>query len=426
MIFKINPCSANGSTDVPASKSHSIRAIAFASLSEGESLIYNLLDSNDSNTALKVYESFGAKISKDNQKIKIKGFNGKPKVPDKTIDVANSGTTCRIALGTAVLLSDGYASFDGDPQTRSRPMRPLLNALKNLGAKFKSETQNGKLPLSVTGPWVGGSTKVDGITSQFTTSILMNAPFGINNTHVQPLNLNEKPYVEMTLWWLDKLGLNFSHHNLEEFDLPGGQTLKNFEIEVPADFSSAAFLAAAGALPGGNVTLRGLDLTDPQGDKVFFDILESMGAEIKKHVDGSIQVSSNKLVGGEFDLNDTPDLLPILSILGSFAEGETKIVNVPQARIKETDRITSMRSVIEDLGGRAKETEDGLTIYGEGLVGGKTKGYNDHRIVMSSAIAGMESKNPVEIDTAEAISITFPDFTSKMQDLNVCIQTKNE
>ena len=220
--------------------------------------------------------------------------------------------------------------------------------------------------------------------------------------------------------------MNFSHHNLEEFDLPGGQTLKNFEIEVPADFSSAAFLAAAGALPGGNVTLRGLDLTDPQGDKVFFDILESMGAEIKKHVDGSIQVSSNKLVGGEFDLNDTPDLLPILSILGSFAEGETKIVNVPQARIKETDRITSMRSVIEDLGGRAKETEDGLTIYGEGLVGGKTKGYNDHRIVMSSAIAGMASKNPVEIDTAEAISITFPDFTSKMQDLNVCIQTKNE
>lgn len=425
MIFKISPGNAYGYTSVPASKSHSIRAIAFASLSEGESIIANLLDSNDTNTAIKVYKSFGAEISKNNKNIRIKGFNGNPKFPNKTIDVANSGTTCRIAIGTAVLLSDGYANFDGDSQTRKRPMGPLLYALKNLGATIKSDTQDGKLPVSVAGPWIGGSTKVDGITSQFLTSILINAPFGIDTTHIKPFNLNEKPYVEMTLWWLEKLGLNFTHHNLEEFHIPGGQTLKDFKIDVPADFSSAAFLAAAGALPGGNVTLSGLDFSDSQGDKIFFKILESMGAIIKKHTDGSIQVSSNKLIGGEFDLNDTPDLLPILSILGAFAEGETKIVNVPQARIKETDRITSMRSVIEDLGGRAKESEDGLTVYGEGLIGGRTTGYNDHRIVMSCAIAGLASKNAVEVDTAEAVSITFPDFTSKMQDLNISIQTQN-
>tara|TARA_B100000686_G_scaffold62691_1_gene67337 strand:- start:6032 stop:7312 length:1281 start_codon:yes stop_codon:yes gene_type:complete len=426
MIFKISPGNANGSTSIPASKSHSIRAIAFASLSEGESIISNLLDSNDSNSALKVYESFGAKISRDEEGLKIQGFNGKPKVPNSLINVGNSGTTCRIALGTAVLLDNQYAYFDGDSQTRNRPMGPLLYALKNLGANIKNETQNGNLPISIGGPWTGGSTKVDGITSQFTTSLLINAPFGLDNTYIEPFNLNEKPYVEMTLWWLDKLGLNFYHDNLDKFRIPGGQTLKSFEISVPADFSSAAFLAAAGALPGGNVRLSGLDFTDPQGDKYFFQILDSMGAKIMNHNDGSIQVTGNKLLGGEFDLNDTPDLLPILSILGAFAEGETRIVNVPQARIKETDRISSMRTVIEDLGGRVKESEHGLTIYGEGLLGGKTTGFNDHRIVMSCAIAGLASKNPVEVDTAEAVTITFPNFITKMQDINVSIQTQNK
>jgi 3-phosphoshikimate 1-carboxyvinyltransferase len=426
MIFKISPGNASGSTSVPASKSHSIRAIAFASLSEGESIITNLLDSDDSSSALKVYESFGARVSRNKKNTKIKGFNGNPKVSNSIINVGNSGTTCRIALGTAVLLENEYANFDGDSQTRNRPMGPLLSALKNLGAKIKSDAQSENLPISIGGPWNGGSTRIDGITSQFTTSLLINSPFGLNTTYIEPFNLNEKPYVEMTLWWLDKLGLQFSHDNLEKFEIPGGQTLKSFKTGVPADFSSAAFLAAAGALPGGNVRLSGLDFTDPQGDKIFFQILESMGAKVTNHNDGSIQVTGHNLTGGEYDLNDTPDLLPILSILGAFANGETRIVNVPQARIKETDRISSMKSVIEDLGGRAKESKDGLTIYGEGLTGGRTTGFSDHRIVMACAIAGLASTNPVEVDTAEATSITFPDFTDKMDDLNVNIQTQNK
>ncbi|MEE9257465.1 MAG: 3-phosphoshikimate 1-carboxyvinyltransferase, partial [bacterium] len=202
----------------------------------------------------------------------------------------------------------------------------------------------------------------------------------------------------------------------ERFTVPGGQSLGPFEIEVPADFSSAAFLVAAGALPGGDVLLEGLDLGDPQGDKAILEIVSEMGAEVSEEA-GALRVRSRALRGGEFDLNPTPDLLPVLAVLGAFAEGETRLLNVPQARIKETDRIAAMREVIEALGGGAEELPDGLIVQGGGLRGGKTRGFGDHRVVMSAAVAGLAAPRGVEVDTAEAMAITFPDFCERMASL---------
>jgi 3-phosphoshikimate 1-carboxyvinyltransferase len=327
-----------------------------------------------------------------------------------------------MGLGTAALLTDGEARFDGDTQTRRRPMGPLLDALSNLGASARSEGGDGMLPALVRGPWRGGRTQVDGTTSQFTSSLLLNAPFGEGESVIEPIDLNERPYVEMTLWWLDKLGLAYEREGYERFRVPGGQLLDGFEVEVPADFSSAAFLVAAGALPGGNVALEGLDLHDPQGDKAILEIVSEMGAKVVEEK-GIIRISSDGLRGSEFDLNATPDLLPVMAVLGAFAEGETRLVNVPQARIKETDRIAAMREVLESLGGAARELPDGLIVQGGGLRGGKAHGFGDHRVVMAAAVAGLAAPGGVEVDTAEAMGITFPDFPERMRALGADIIT---
>ena len=423
MILSVKPSIAKGTTGVPGSKSHSIRAVALASLASGKSTISNPLDSEDGLSAAGVYASFGAQIHKEEKVWSVEGFGARPKTPQGILDVGNSGTTCRMALGTAALLKEGEARFDGDSQTRKRPMGPLLDALQNLGATTQS-SNDGYLPVTVGGPWRGGRTKVDGTTSQFTSSLLLNAPFGEEASTIEPIDLNERPYVEMTLWWLDHLGLQYERDGYRSFMIPGGQTLSGFEIAVPADWSSAAFLVAAGALPGGDVTLQGLDLNDSQGDKEILRFAEEMGADVLITEEG-VRIRGNALRGGEFDLNATPDLLPVMAVLGGFADGETRLLNAPQARIKETDRISAMREVIEALGGEAKELADGIIIKGGGLKGGAVHGFGDHRIVMSAAVAGLAAPEGVSVDTAEAMAVTFPDFCERMASLGADIQTKD-
>ncbi len=423
MILTTKPSAARGATGVPGSKSHSIRAVAFAALAAGESTIRNALDSEDGRAAARVYQGLGAVVEKSAECWRVAGFGAKPHAPPGVLDVGNSGTTCRLALGTAALTHAGEARFDGDAQTRKRPMGPLLEALANLGARTRG-SGGGLLPVSVGGPWRGGRTEVDGSTSQFTSSLLLNAPFGEGESIVEPLSLNERPYVEMTLWWLDRLGLRYEREGYARFAVPGGQSLQGFEVEVPADWSSAAFLVAAGALPGGDVTLSGLDLRDPQGDKEILRFVEEMGARVCTGEAG-IRISAQALRGGEFDLNATPDLLPVMAVLGAFAEGETRLVNVPQARIKETDRIAAMRAVIEALGGEARELADGLIVRGGGLRGGAAHGFADHRVVMSAAVAGLAAREGTSVDTAEAMAVTFPDFCAHMSALGAKVQTRD-
>lgn len=423
MILSVKPSIAKGTTGVPGSKSHSIRAVAFASLASGRSAIFNPLDSADGLSAASIYASLGAEIRKEEEVWSVEGFAAQPKAPQGILDVGNSGTTCRMALGTAALIREGEACFDGDSQTRKRPMGPLLDALSNLGAKAQS-SNNGFLPATVSGPWRGGRTKVDGTTSQFTSSLLLNAPFGEETTTIEPIDLNERPYVEMTLWWLDRLGLKYERDEYHSFTVPGGQTLSGFKVTVPADWSSAAFLVAAGALPGGDVTLQDLDLDDSQGDKEILRFVEEMGADILITEDG-VRIRGDSLRGGEFDLNATPDLLPVMAVLGAFADGETRLVNTPQARIKETDRISAMREVIETLGGEASELADGIIIQGGGLKGGAVHGFGDHRVVMSAAIAGLAAPNGVSVDTAEAMAVTFPDFSERMASLGADMEKRD-
>jgi 3-phosphoshikimate 1-carboxyvinyltransferase len=416
-----------------------------AALAEGVSEIEYPLDSLDARSCVSVCRALGAEITEHrgpdpacpnpqdregNRLLRwtVRGLgdvlhrDGSFRVKDGAVlDVGNSGTTLFLALAVAAL-GKGPITFTGDEQIRRRGAEPLLQALAGLGVRVQS-SENGCVPITVCGPWKGGRVSLPCPTSQYLSAILIAAPLAPPGTITEidvPL-LNERPYIELTLSYLKAQGLSWeAAADFSWFRIKGGASYGAVNGPVPGDFSSAAFPGCAVMVSGRAVTLLGLDPEDPQGDKAFFNMIKSMGAgvEWKREHSGQwrLELSPARLKGGEFDLNDTPDLLPVMAVLGALAEGETALVNVAHARIKETDRIAVLREELEKLGADIRERPDGLLIRGGGgagtpaLRGGEVDGRGDHRIVMALAAAALGASGPVEIAGAESAAVTYPLF----------------
>jgi 3-phosphoshikimate 1-carboxyvinyltransferase len=299
--------------------------------------------------------------------------------------------------------------FTGDRQIRRRPLEPLIEAMNNLGADVFSTRNNGMAPVVVKGRLKGGETQLDAVTSQFLSSVLINAPLLENDTRIEVTRLNEAPYIDMTLWWLDKQSIRYRNENYRLFEIEGRQRYKPVKMAIPGDFSSATFFMVLAAISGGEFVLENLDMTDPQGDKAILPILESMGAKVS-YSDNTITIRGNQLVGRNIDMNAIPDALPAMAVAGCFAQGETRLLNVPQARLKETDRIHVMCCELQKMGADIEELDDGLIIRKSELRGCKVSGNEDHRVVMALAVAGLNSEGHTVIDTAEAVDVTFPEF----------------
>ena len=475
MTALIRPHNFTGLVRAPASRSHTIRRLLVAALADGVSEIEHPLDSLDARSCVSVCRALGAEITeyrhsdpgspnpKDEKGEKLlrwtirgigqgRSLSRKPAAP-RRCDVGNSGTTLFLALAAAALGNEPV-EFDGDEQIRRRSAGPLLEALTGLGVTVNSGP-NGCAPVSVCGPWKGGRVSLSCPTSQYLSALLLAAPLapaGVVTEIDIPL-LNERPYIEMTLSYLDSHNIPYkATPDFSYFRIPGGAVWKPVTGPVPADFSSAAFPAAAAAITGGPVTLLGLDPDDTQGDKAFFGILEKMGCGVKweqvpwKRVplgqpapDGmeaigvqsaglflaewQLTVSrSGPLSGGEFDLNATPDLLPALAVTACYAKGDTAIVNAAHARIKESDRIAVMAEELAKLGVKTTERPDGLIIHGSGGIfknagssaaaGGtyKTDGHGDHRVTMALACAALGCPLPVEIAGFESSRVSYPEF----------------
>ena len=413
MKIIVESSNLNGSIKIPASKSHTIRAVFIASLADGVSEVINPLESADGLSAVEACRCLGAEIKLLNDKWIVHGTGGNIRAVKKNIDVGNSGTTARFCTGSASL-GKGLITITGDAQTRKRPMQSLIDALNNLGADIKSIENNGRLPITVKGRLRGGKTEVSGMTSQFISSLLVNCPLSDGNSEIHVKDLNEKPYVGITLWWLNKQGIKYRQENLERFFIKGKQSYKPFKETVPADFSSATFFLCAGAITDSEITLKGLDMEDTQGDKRVVHILKDMGANIDITKE-RIKIKGGNLRGMEIDMNDIPDALPAMSVVGCIAEGKTILRNVPQARIKETDRIAVMREELSKMGADIEELPDGLIIRKSKLRGAKVSSHGDHRAVMSLSVAGLIAEGRTEIESAEAVNITFPDFIDLMK-----------
>jgi 3-phosphoshikimate 1-carboxyvinyltransferase len=363
----------------------------------------------------------GAQISTGADEWLVVGTGGELCVPDNIIDVANSGTTMRIALGSCALLRDGAAVLTGDAQIRRRTCGPLAQSLCDLGARTWSTRSNGCPPIVVEGRLRGGYTSIEAVSSQFLTSLLMNAPLADGDSTIDVKLLNEGPYVHMTLDWLRKQGIEVVQEGTTpgkdlRYRVKGGQQYRPVNRAIPADWSTATFFLGAAALGDNEIVLQGLDLNDTQGDRAVLGYLREMGAEVTVS-DNGIRVKGGDLVGREFDLNATPDALPMMAVMGCFARGTTRLVNVPQARLKETDRIAVMREELTKLGGKVTEMPDGLIIEESPLRGGDISGHGDHRVIMALAIAGTRAPGRTTVHGCEAMGVTYPGFVEAMTGL---------
>jgi 3-phosphoshikimate 1-carboxyvinyltransferase len=235
--------------------------------------------------------------------------------------------------------------------------------------------------------------------------------------------VNEAPYIQMTLDWMKSLGIQVDYAtDYSRFEIPGGQSWSGFDRPIAADFSSATFFLVAGAALDAEIELTGLDTGDSQGDKEVLDYLRRMGADIR--VDEArrvVRVRRGNLRGADLDLNRTPDALPAMAVAAALAEGTTRLLNTPNARLKETDRIAVMALELRKMGVEVEELPDGLVIQGrpEGLRASKElNGHGDHRIVMALSLAAMAARDgSSEISTAEAMAVTFPEFKNLMSGL---------
>jgi len=415
-----------GTVLIPGSKSHTIRAVAIASLAAGQSLIRNPLDSSDTQAAVACYRALGAGIDTSYPKLwKVMGTGGEITAPPEVIDVGNSGTTLRIAIGSAALAQAGRTTtFTGDEQIQTRPVGPLMDALNNLGAKCKSLKNNGKAPIKITGKLTGGKTTIAATTSQYLSSLLLCTPLAPNDTEIDVTLLNEPGYVQMTLDWLDKQQIKYEKQQMCRFRMNGNQSYRAFDETIPADFSSATFFLCAAAMSADEVTLLGLDFTDSQPDKAVVDYLKAMGADISIGPN-SVTVKAANLKGAELDMNKTPDALPAMAVTAAFAEGSTKLLNVPQARSKETDRIKCMAEELKKMNVDVEELPDGLIISGGRPKPAELHGWADHRIVMALSLAGLNLDPQCTIDTAEAISVTFPNYVELMKGIAANMELVN-
>lgn len=408
MLIYVTRSRTRGTVRIPGSKSHTVRALFIASLAEGRSVISHPLLSKDAFSAVEACKAFGARIENTGDGFVIDGTGGKPAVPENVVDVGNSGTTLRFAMMTAGL-TDGWTVFTGDSQIRRRPLGPLIRAMNQLGGHVFSTRGNDMAPVAVGGRLKGGSTELDAFTSQYLSSILITAPLLDSDTEIIITRLNEKPYVEMTMWWLDGQGIEYSNEDFRRIKIKGGQRYRAFCTEIPGDFSSATFFMVLAAVSGEEFVLKNLDMTDPHGDKMVLRYLADMGAEVSCRENG-IAIKGKELKGIEIDMNATPDALPAMAVAGCFARGETRLVNVPQARVKETDRIRVMCTELAKMGADIEELPDGLVIRESKLRGCRVNGHGDHRIVMALTIAGLNAEGETCIETAEAVDVTFPEF----------------
>ncbi len=416
-----------GIISIPPSKSHTIRALLIATLAEGKSVIRKPMLTGDGASALSAAKSLGSRVQLIEDGVEITGIGADFNKGDELFNLGNSGTGTNL-FASAAALGSRKRRFDGDDSLRSRPFKPILEALSQLGATYNLEKSTGDLPFTIQGPLIGGKTRINGVSSQFLSSILLSSPLIRNGgTHCSVYNLHELPYVKLTLWWLNKQGIIIKcKPDFSEFEIPGDQHYKPFDIAVPADFSSATFAAVGGAISGRGVTLAGLDFSDTQGDKGVFEILKSMGVKVEINEDGATVSPGLQLKGQVIDLNSMPDALPALSVIACAAQGETRFINVAQARIKETDRIAVMYQELLKMGADITEQPDGLVVRHSRLKGAVVNGHYDHRVVMALALAGMIAEGETVIETAEAADVTYPSFVKDFREIGADITIINE
>lgn len=420
MKYRVEQSRLAGECSVPPSKSHTMRALLLGAMAEGRSLIRNPLPSPDTAAMITACRALGAGIERADDFCAINGTGGAPSVPEQVIDVGNSGQVLRFGAALAALLPH-YTVITGDASVRSiRPMQPLLDALAQLGALAVSSKGDGHAPVIIRGPARPGEVRMNGADSQPVSAMLFLAAFLPGVTRIAVTDPGELPWIDLTLYWLDKIGARCVNESYSLYTVEGPVSYSGFEYTVPGDWSSAAFPVAAALVTGSQVTLRNMDMADPQGDKAVIGMFERMGARFAVS-DGALTVLPHDgLRGITVDVNAAIDAVPVLATVACFAEGPTTITGAAIARRKESDRLAGIAGELAKMGARIEEFEDGLTIYPTPLHGATVASRHDHRLAMALAVAGLAAGGTV-VEDAECAVKSFPGFAAVMRGLGAAI-----
>lgn len=420
MIYRIAASRLSGECAVPPSKSHTMRALLLASMAHGQSVVRNALPSPDTEAMVAACRALGAGIEKDGNNYAIAGAGGRPAVPDQIIDVGNSGQVLRFGAALAALLPQ-YSVFTGDASVRGlRPMQPLLDALTQLGALAVSSKDDGHAPVIIRGPARAGDLRMDGADSQPVSAALFLAAFLGGTTRITVDNPGEQPWIDLTLYWLDRLGVRYTNEAYRRYTVEGPTAYAGFDYTVPGDWSSAAFPIAAALVTGSTITLDNMDYSDPQGDKAVIGMFERMGGRFEMNGNRLTVLPHDGLRGITVDVNAAIDAVPVLTAVACFAEGPTTITGAAIARRKESDRIAGIAGELGKMGAQIEEFEDGLTVRPRPLSGSVVHSRHDHRLAMALAVAGLVTGDTVVEDTA-CVAKSFPGFASVMASLGAAI-----
>lgn len=352
-------------------------------------------------------QKLGACIKRHESSLEITGGINRD-LKTVSIDAANSGIVLRF-MAAVCALTGARATITGDEscQTR-RPCRPLLEALEQMGASTSSN--NGLAPFALQGPIYPAKVVMDGQDSQPVSAIMIAGAMLEGTTEICVLNAGEKPWLALTLDWLKRVGIEARETAKDCYTIEGRGVIAPFYYRVPADLSSLAFPVALALITESELVIEDVDLGDIQGDKVVLAHLERMGAKFLFQ-DKTISIKGpQKLQGCAIDCNDCIDALPILAVVGCFAEGTTHLYNAAIARKKESDRIAAMQQELTKMGARCIELPDGLTITRSRLHGAALDGHKDHRVAMSLAVAAFGASSPSQLAGSDCVQKTYKDF----------------
>jgi len=404
------------SVTVPGSKSYTHRIFIAAALAEGSSTVINALDSDDTRLTLQALCRMGAATDQKSP-VRITGFGGRPAACPDPIYLGNSGTSIRLLTGIAAL-GNGRYRLTGTDRMGQRPIADLLESLAQIGVPTGCEHANGCPPLTVDGGRITGrSLKIKcSESSQYLSALLLMAPctpMGLDITvDGDPVS---KPYIDMTVDIMNRFGIAISRDGYKRFAIDGGQRYRPGTYTVEPDCSQAGYFWGAAAITGSAVKVKSLNHETRQGDIRLVRVLEEMGCRVAWEPDG-ITVAGDRLKGVNVDMGDMPDMVPTLAVVAAFAKGKTTITNVAHLRGKESDRLLAVATELGKMGIATQCQAAGIVITGGTPEGAEIETYNDHRIAMSFAMAGLKTPGTV-IRNPGCVEKSFPEFWNVLDTL---------
>ena len=410
-MIEINPRTIGScSVVLPGSKSYTHRMLIAAALADGKSLLRGGLDSEDIHHTRSALESMGISIAGSPEMLHVAGASGRLSPYVKEIYLGNSGTSMRLLTAVAALGVGPYI-LTGSSRMQERPMDDLLLGLSQIGVEAQSLKENGCPPVRIHGNApAGGPVSMNcARSSQFLTAVLLIAPYLRNGADITVVEGPvSKPYIDITVDVMSRFGVRVERNGYQRFKVAGGQCYRAGEMTIPPDASQASYFWAAAAVTGGAVTVTGIDQAGCQGDIGFLEVLKKMGCRVESTANG-VTVTGGNLKGIEADMAHMPDLVPTLAVVAAFADGATRIHNIAHLRIKESDRIRTTATELQKMGIQIKEAESELTVWGGIPKGAEIDTYDDHRIAMSFAVAGLRVTG-IRIKGENCVAKSFPNF----------------